>query len=175
MFKFVLHRSYIGGIKLILNEYEINAETLLILPYGKNQSKVIEYNEEFIVNMTSLEIIKHSCLYFGCTYEGRRDSVKEFIGIDMKVPILVEESRNIIFFPTASCVNRDSIWISYNNLLKYSKMDDFSTVLYFKKNFNYKVLVKYKLVDNQVVRCMKLSMFLGKRKEFINSDNITLE
>lgn len=165
----------LGGITLILSEYEVNAETLLILPYGKNQSKVYEYNEEFIVNMTSLDIIKHSCLYFGCTYEGRRDSVKTFIGVDMKVPILIEESRNIIFFPTASCVNKDSIWISYNNLLKYNKVNEFSTVLYFKKNFNFKVDVKHKLIDNQVVRCMKLIVFLGKRKDFIGNDKIDLD
>ena len=158
-----------------LNEYEINAETLLILPYGKNQSKVYEYNEEFIVNMASLDIIKHSCLYFGCTYEGRRESVKAFIGVDMKVPILVEESRNIIFFPTNSCVNKNSIWVSYQNLLKYSKLNDFSTVLYFHKNKRYKIDIKYKLVDNQVVRCMKLNTFLGKRKNFVENDSLDLD
>ena len=152
-----------------LNEYEINAETLLIMPYGKNQSKVFEYDGEFIVNMTSLDIIKHSCLYFGCTYEGRKESVKSFIGVDMKVPILIEESRNIIFFPTNSCINRNSIWISYQNLLKYSKLNDFSTILYFRKNKNYKIDVKYKLVDNQVIRCMKLNTFLGKRKNFVDN------
>ena len=158
-----------------LNEYEINAETLLILPYGKNKSKVYEYNEEFIVNMSGLDIIKHSCLYFGCTYEGRRDSVKSFIGVDMKVPILIEESRNIIFFPTNSCVNKDSIWVSYQNLLKYSKINEFSTVLYFQKNRDYKINVKYKLVDNQVIRCMKLNTFLGKRKNFIENAKINLD
>ena len=157
-----------------LNEYEINAETLLIIPLGKDKSKVFEYSEEFIVNMSSLDIIKHSCLYFGCTYEGRRDSAKSFIGVDMKVPILIEESRNIIFFPTNSCVNKNSIWVSYQNLLKYSKLNDFSTVLYFKKNKSYKIDVKYKLVDNQVIRCMKLNTFLGKRKSFIENDSFDI-
>ena len=158
-----------------LNEYEINAETLLIMPYGKNQSKVFEYDGEFIVNMTSLDIIKHSCLYFGCTYEGRKESVKSFIGVDMKVPILIEESRNIIFFPTNSCINRNSIWVSYQNLLKYSKLNDFSTILYFRKNKNYKIDVKYKLVDNQVIRCMKLNTFLGKRKNFVDNDSFDFD
>ena len=89
----------------------------------------------------------------------------------MKVPILIEESRNIIFFPTNSCINRNSIWVSYQNLLKYSKLNDFSTILYFRKNKNYKIDVKYKLVDNQVIRCMKLNTFLGKRKNFVDNDS----
>jgi len=159
---------------LELNEYEINAETLLIIPFGKGKSKVYEYNEEFVINMSSLDIIKHSCLYFGCSYEGRKDSAKSFIGVDMKVPIIIEESRNIIFFPTNSCINKNSIWVSYQNLLKYYKLNDFSTILYFKKNKSYKVDVKYKLVDNQVIRCMKLNTFLCKRKNFIENDNVDI-
>ena len=151
-----------------LNEYEINAETLLIMPLGKDKSKVFEYSEEFIVNMSSLDIIKHSCLYFGCTYEGRRDSAKSFIGVDMKVPILIEESRNIIFFPTASCVNQNSIWVSYQNLLKYSKKNEFSTILYFENNKKIVIEVKYNLIDNQVIRCLKLDTILLKRKKIIN-------
>lgn len=155
-----------------LSEYEINAETLLIIPYGKNKSKVYEFNEEFIVNLESLEIIKNSCLYFGCTYDGRRESVKNIIGVDMKVPILVEESRNIIFFPTNSCINKNSIWISFQNLVKYDKINDFSTVLYFGRNKKFDVDVKYKLVDNQYIRCNKLNSFLEKRKLMIKNNDL---
>lgn len=159
---------------LELVEYEINAETLLIIPYGKNKSKVFEYNEEFIVNLESLEIIKNSCLYFGCTYEGRRESVKDLIGVDMKVPILIEESRNIIFFPTTSCINKNSIWVSFQNLVRYSKLNDFSTVLYFGKNRKIEVDVKFSLVDNQFIRCIKLSSFMVKRRKLIEDSGFEL-
>ena len=155
--------------------YEIDLSTLMLMGLDDATTKVITLDDEFVINIDSKKIIDNSCKYFGSSLNDRVNMTKRLINIKSKSPIIIEESRNIIFFPTASCVNKNSIWISYNNLLKYSKVDDFSTVLYFKKNFNYKVLVKYKLVDNQVVRCMKLSMFLGKRKEFINSDNITLE
>ena len=110
---------------------------------------------------------KKSCLFFGCSYEGRREAVKDLIGIDMKVPILIEESRNIIFFPTNSCVKRNSIWISYQNLLKYTKFNEFSTVLYFCNKRKIKVDVKHNLIDNQVIRCLKLDTILSKRKMII--------
>lgn len=61
-----------GGLILELNNYELNFETLLIVPYEKNKSKVYELDGEFVVNMTPLNIIKNSCLYFGSSYEGRR-------------------------------------------------------------------------------------------------------
>ena len=85
-----------GGYILELLNYEINAETLLILPFDKNKSKIFELDSEFIVNLSPLTIIKNSCLYFGCSYEGRRDATKSIIGVDMKVPIIIEESKSSV-------------------------------------------------------------------------------
>jgi len=151
------------------DEYEINADTLLIIPVDKNKVKVIEKNETFLVNSSTLSIIKKSCLFFGCSYDGRRDAVKYLIGVDMKVPVIIEESRNIIFFPTSSCVNRNSIWISYQNLLRYTKFNEFSTVLYFQGKKKIKIDIKYNLIDNQVIRCLKLETLLIKRKKVITN------
>ncbi len=151
----------------MLDNYEINDETLVIVPYECGKSKVYEYDEEFIVNMIPLTIIKNSCLFFGSSFDGRKEASKNIIGIDMKVPILVEESRNIIFFPVSSCINKNSIWISYQNLLKYSKNSLSSSNLYFKNKKNIQLPVKYNLIDNQVIRCIKLDTLLTKRKIFI--------
>ena len=149
-------------------DYEINVDTLLLIPIDYNKTKVIEKGDVFIVKCSTLSIIKKSCLFFGSSYEGRKAAIKYLIGIDMKVPILIEESRNIIFFPTASCVNQNSIWVSYQNLLKYSKKNEFSTILYFENNKKIVIEVKYNLIDNQVIRCLKLDTILLKRKKIIN-------
>ena len=158
-----------------MNSYEINVETLLIVPFGKGKSKVYEYDSEYEVNMSPLTIIKNSCLYFGSSYEGRKEAIKSMIGIDMKVPIVIEDGKNIIFFPTSSCINRSSIWVSYQNLLKYSKLNEFSTVLYFRGNRSIKVDTKYNLIDNQIIRCIKLDTMLLKRKKFIKNECILVD
>ena len=41
----------------MLKEYEINSNTLIIIPISKKVSKVIEINEEFMINKNSTEII----------------------------------------------------------------------------------------------------------------------
>ena len=150
-----------------MNDYEINADTLILIPIDGNKTKVVEVDDSFIVKCSTLNIIKRSCLFFGASYEGRREAVKHLIGVDMKVPILLEESRNIIFFPTASCIHKNSIWISYQNLLKYTKFNEFSTVLNFRDNVGVKVDVKCNLIDNQVVRCLKIDTILSKRKMIV--------
>lgn len=169
-YDYILVLNVKGGIILELDTYEINSETLAIIPFSKGKSKVYEIGGEYIVSQSPLSIIKHSCLYFGCSYDGRREGAKTLLGVEMKVPILIEESRNIIFFPVSSCINKDSIWISYHNLFKYVKIDDRYTMLYFKESRVIKLEAKYNLIDNQIIRCIKLDSFLIKRKNFIRNE-----
>ncbi len=159
----------------MLDSYEINNETLLIVPYDYGKSKVYEYDDEFIVNMIPLTIVKNSCMFFGSSFDGRRLASKNIIGVDMKVPIIIEESKNVIFFPVSSCISKNSIWISYQNLIKYSKIDCNSSMLYFKNNKSIKLNTKYNLIDNQVIRCIKLDTLLCKRKKFSKSISTTIE
>ena len=44
-----------------MDNYEINKDTLAIIPVSYNKSKVIEKNNEFIVDVEPLNIIKNSC------------------------------------------------------------------------------------------------------------------
>lgn len=158
-----------------MSNYEINVETLAIIPYGYGKSKVYEYDREFIVNDIPGNIISDSCLFFGSSIEGRREAVKNILGVDMKVPILIEDTNNIIFFPITSCINKNSIWISYQNLVKYSKIDKFSTVLYFYNNKKITIDIKYNLIDNQVIRCIKLESLLKKRRNFFKEESIIID
>lgn len=153
-----------------MDNYEINVETLLIVPFGNGKSKVYECDSEYIINMLPLDIIKNSCLFFGCSFEGRKEASKLMLSIDMKVPIVIEDSRNIIFFPISNCINKNSIWVSYQNLLKYSKSDELSTILYFRNRKSIIIDAKYNLIDNQIIRCMKLDSLLIKRKNLLKSE-----
>lgn len=159
----------------VLDSYEINDETIIIEPYDIGKSKVYEYEDEFIVNMIPLTIVKNSCLFFGATYEGRKEASKDILGIDMKAPIIVEETRNIIFFPVNGCLSKNSLWISYQNLLKYSKVDSNTSLLYFKGSKSKKVNVKYNLIDNQIIRCIKLDTLLLKRRKFTKRESTILD
>ena len=158
-----------------MDNYEINAETLVIVPYGNGKSKVYEFDYDYVINRLPLDIVKDSCLFFGCSFEGRKEAVKNMLNIDLKVPILIEDSNNIIFFPISSCINKNSVWISFQNLIKYSKLDEFSTVLYFQNNKQVTIDVKYNLIDNQVIRCIKLNSLLFKRKNFIKHESSIID
>ena len=79
--------------------------------------------------------------------------------------IIIDDSRNLILFPTLSYKNEKNIWVVYNNLIDYKKYNLDNTLFLFKNNNDIKVNVRFNIVDNQVVRCLKLDAIISKRKE----------
>ena len=57
-----------------------------------------------------------------------------------------------------------NIWISFNNLLKYEKQDNF-TVLYFNGGKVISLDFSYYIIDNQVTRSLILDYEYNKRRK----------
>ncbi len=146
-----------------MNLYEINEDTLAIIPVNNKQSKVIELEKEFIVEKTPNEIINDSCLFFGSSYTGRHEATKYLIGISYKSPIIIEESRNIIFFPTNSPRIFDCNWISLKNIVDYKRYGD-KTIIYFKNNKELILDISYGSLDNQILRAARLDSVTRNKK-----------
>ena len=104
-------------------QYEINDETMAILTIDKNYSEVYEMNDHYIVEQASNKIMEDSCRYFGSSLEGRRKGTEYMIGVNYKAPIIVEESKEIIFFPTSS-TRENSNWIRLKYIKSYYRDGD---------------------------------------------------
>lgn len=147
-----------------MDNYEINSNTLAIIPISFNKSKVIEKNNEYIINHEPFNIIKYSCEYFGSTYEGRHAGTKSIMNITYKSPIIVEESRILICFPTTSPRLNDCTWIILNNVKAYNG-DDKSTNVIFDNNYVLNVNISIFSFENQIQRSYMLEALLRKRIE----------
>ena len=144
--------------------YEINKETLAILSCGKEKSRIIEKTKDFIINKNATKIIDDSCKYFGSSYLGRAEGSKNILNSSQKLPIIIEESNNIIFFPTTSPRLDKCSWISLNNINKYYKNID-KIVINFISGKNIKLDISYGIIDNQILRATRLEMLFKKRKK----------
>ena len=147
----------------MLENYEININTLAIIPIDTKISKVIEIDNNFIVKRKTTEIVDQSCKYFGSSYIGRQEGTKNLIGINYKCPIVVEETREIIFFPTSSPRFSDCFWISLNNINSYKKFNGSSKII-FNNNEEIIVNISYESLQNQILRATMLESVLRKRK-----------
>ena len=146
-----------------MNKYEINSSTLALIALDNLNTKVLEENNIYIVNQSVKEIINHSCKYFGSSYLGRYEGTKEIIGINYKSPIIIEESKYIIFFPTNSVRNKKCNWISLNMIKDYKKYNNTSKVI-FKNNVELILDISYGSLENQILRSTLLESKIRKRK-----------
>lgn len=151
-----------------MENYEINNSTLAIIALNENESKIIELDDIYIVEKSVYEIIDHSCKYFGSSYMGRHEGTKMVTGIKYKTPILIEESQNIIFFPTTSAKTDNCMWISLNNIKKYTKYKRFSKII-FKNNYELVINISYGSLENQILRSSLLDNTIrNHKKEIMN-------
>ena len=147
-----------------MKNYEINSETIALIPITSTKTKVYELENEFVVDKSGLKIMEESCEFFGSSLEGRQKGTKRLIGITHKSPVIVEESRNIIFFPTNSPRLEKCCWISLNNLENISKLPN-NTLLIFKNSRELYLDISFNILDNQILRATRLESVSRKRRK----------
>ena len=147
-----------------MDDYEISSATLAIVPLGEEISKVYEEEDEYIVQKSANSIIKDNCEFYGSSYEGRCIGTKSLTGIKTKYPIIIEESRNIIFFPTSSTRTKQSTWIALNKIKEISKKEHQNSEILFKNQDTLDLDISVNSLENQIVRATMLKSKLYERK-----------
>ena len=147
-----------------MEDYEISSATLAIVPLGEEVSKVYEEEDEYIIQKSANSIIKDNCEFYGSSYEGRCIGTKSLTGIKTKYPIIIEESRNIIFFPTSSTRTKQSTWIALNKIKEISKKENQNSEILFKNQDTLDLDISVNSLENQIVRATMLKSKLYERK-----------
>ena len=149
--------------KIMKDTYEINEETLALIPISENKVLVYEADDSFELDNNATSIMEDSCLYFGSSLDGRKCGTKSLIGVSYKAPIIVEETKELIFFPTASSRKSETSWISLKNLKDYYR-DEEGIVIVFHNGQKLTLDVSYGVIDNQILRATRLESVLRGRK-----------
>lgn len=145
-----------------MDYYEINKETIALIPIDLSTTKVYEFDKIICLNIPIMKIVKDSCISFGSSYEGRHEGTKKLIGVSHKSPIIVEESQKIIYFPTSSPRLSDCCWISLKHIKEYKKNNK-KTIVFFENGQKIELNVSLGSFDNQYLHAMKLDMVLRKK------------
>lgn len=139
----------------------------------KNGTRVLEYDDEYQVNESVYSIMENSCKYFGSSFDGRINGSKSVLGSVYKVPIIVEETQKLIFFPTESLTSPKVSWIAYKNIKNIEKFGKHSLIRF----INGKSIVlecPYFTLKNQIFRCNMLDSIFTKRRTS-NYDKKTID
>ena len=142
--------------------YEINEGTLAILAKNK-KSLILEDDKKYVVDSLPFDVVDHSCKYFGSSYEGRKEGTKEILHINYKVPIIVDNSRNLIFFPTNSPISDDCSWLSLKSIKSIKEGDFNTTDVIFNNGVSINIPVSKRTMDNQIFRASRLDLIMRNR------------
>ncbi len=146
-----------------MEEYEINENTLALIPFKDDKTKVYENDKVFIINRKISKVMDDSCEYFGSSLDGRQKGTQNLIGITHKVPIIIEESHEIIFFPTMSPRIDKCSWFALKNISKIYTDNNKNYVL-FKNNISIETDISFGILNNQLLRATRLESVLRNRK-----------
>ena len=142
--------------------YEINEDTYAVISESIGKAKIIEKDYDITIDDDAYKVMDDSCKYYGSSYVGRIEAAKSILNCSYKLPILVEESSVLIFFPTKSSLLDDCCWININSISNIEKVDNKSLITF--KNGKKMLFDISKLsIENQIYRSSKLESTIFKR------------
>ena len=142
--------------------YEINEKTMA-LNAMTNKTRVYEEDKSFVVDMPATKIMEESCSYFGSSLEGRKKGTANLIGITYKAPIIVEETNDVIFFPTSSPKMKTCSWLRSDRINRFYYKNN-HLVVEFKNGTKILLNISYEVMNNQILKSTRLESVLRGRK-----------
>ena len=134
-----------------MDKYIINENTLALLKVD-NKVKVVEKYIEFYIEGSLNTII----IYYGSTFLGRMHSAKSLLGISTKLPIIISEKKELIFFPTNSYKNLNCVWINYIEVDKYYSINSKELIITFLNKKSLIIPVSNNIFTKQLFKASRL-------------------
>lgn len=157
-----------------LESYEINRNTCAVLNVGTEASKIIEGDANYLIDKKTFEVMEDSCAYYGSTYDGRLKGTKMILGSNYKLPIVIEDSNDIIFFPTTGNNNDNCSWVSLKHIDKYTSYKGYTKVT-FDSGRTIVLKISYNSFETQLFRAMRLHQILSDRSSKVIEDKIIVK
>ena len=147
----------------MLEEYEITSDTCALIGISENATEVIEKERRFTIFEKVNKVMNHSCQYYGCSLPGLIRGSQTQLRSKYKVPIILEDTNELVFFPTISPRLLDCCWISLKNISKYEK-NNFGTLIEFKNDTKITVPISIESFENQIFRATQLMLIARTRR-----------
>ena len=140
--------------------YIINKNTNFLF-FDGNNTLINEVNNQlcFKTNVIN-DILNNSCIYYGSTLKGRIISCKKLINSYYKIPVIISEKNNLLFF----YINDNNLiyWFNFLNIKDYYKKDK-KLIVEFINDFKLVLNISYSVFHNQILKCSRLLIVYSSR------------
>lgn len=146
-----------------MNNYIINNRTIALFK-DKSNTVVFEEDKKLYVKLSIGKILDNSCRYYGSTHKGRTNGIKEMLKSKYNNPILIEESKNLILFPTESIRNESYALFAYQKIINYEQKEGNKLEILCSNNIMLTINYTKTRLERQIVKCIILNNILNERK-----------
>lgn len=119
----------------------------------KNTILVLEGGETITLKIGVVKLLDKICNVYGNTYDGRRNAIRKALGIVQKIPILINASKQEIFFPIFNLRKDVNYWINYRYINCVSSCGDHACWISFNDKKEILFPVNIKVIKAQLKRC----------------------
>lgn len=148
---------------MLKEEFEVNKGTCAIISLGNDRVKIIG-NDEKEYSGNVMKAIEYGCNYYGSSFAGRLEGSKFLLGSYYKLPIIMEEESETIFFPTHSYRSDECCWIALGKINDYLRQE-YGVKVIFDNEKTLNLPISYDSFETQVFRATKLLLTLKQRKQ----------
>jgi competence protein ComK len=146
-----------------MNKYIITDSTLVLFSLG-TKTQVYEKYTNYIIDKDLYTLIDDNCKYYGSSLKGRCEATEFLTGIKYKCPIILSESKHLIFFPTSSYKNEKCVWFNYYGIDHYFMNENMLLTVYLKNNKKIELDISNNVINNQILKASRLeSIFRNNR------------
>lgn len=140
--------------------FRISNNTQYIIYDGKNTVvKELDIDYVFTGNVIK-NILDTSCMYYGSSLNGRLKGSQSIFKSTYKLPIIISEKNNIIFFPLK---DGNTYWINFNNIKSFRKKDK-GIIVTFKNGYIKYFKISFTVFNNNMLKCSRLWLVYLSRK-----------
>ena len=144
-------------------EYEITSNTCALIGISENETEVIEKDKRFVIPKKLNKVLNDSCQFYGSTLAGRIKGSQVQLGMKYKLPIIIESSSELVFFPTISPRLEDCSWISLKNIKSYEEIA-YGVNIEFCDGESISLPISIESLETQIFRATKLMLIARSRR-----------
>lgn len=156
------------------SSYEITPLTLAliveVLEDGSYITCVYEMDTKYYTTAPPTKIMEYACEYFGSSLKGRIEGTIKVCRIAYKVPIVVDPTSDMYFFPTASLQSKLCAWIAHSHIVNHRPINNTKACeIEFINGQKIILDVSYGQITNQILRTSQLRYALESRMKKMNN------
>lgn len=138
---------------------------MILKSNGKTTEGVDADHNIHTFDMPAGRLISAWCLRDFSTMAGRQDAARALFHWHQKVPVLISEISQEIWFPIAGEKAAENCWLSYGSVFSFHRRSDYETLIRFINGSEAVLMCNVRTVRMQMKRCEQLTKYLNEKRQ----------